>query len=86
MKLKEDFITYESDGEQILVCASGAFSGLARGNKTAAFIIECLKEDVSAEQIAEKMAQKYTGAPMDVMLNDVKSIIAKLREIGAIED
>lgn len=44
MKLKDTFITHMSNGEQILVDASGKFSGLIRNNETAAFIVECLKK------------------------------------------
>ena len=85
MKLKEDYITYETDGEQIMVCASGAFSGMARSNKTASFIIECLREDTTEEKIVEKMLEKY-DAPKEIISADVAKIIVKLREIGAIED
>ena len=85
MKLKEDYITYETDGEQIMVCASGAFSGLARSNKTASFIIDCLREDTTEEAIVEKMLEKY-DAPKEIISADVAKIIVKLREIGAIED
>lgn len=85
MKLKEDYITYETDGEQIMVCASGAFSGLARSNKTASFIIDCLREDTTEEAIVEKMLKKY-DAPKEIISADVAKIIVKLREIGAIED
>lgn len=85
MKIKEDYITYETDGEQIMVCASGAFSGIARSNKTASFIIECLREDTTEEIIVEKMLKKY-DAPKEIISADVSKIIIKLREIGAIED
>ncbi len=85
MKIKEDYITYETDGEQIMVCASGAFSGLARSNKTASFIIDCLRENTTVEEIVDKMLKKY-DAPKEIITNDVNKIIAKLREIGAIED
>ena len=38
MKLKESYITHDSDGEQILLDTSSSFAGLIRNNKTAAFI------------------------------------------------
>ncbi len=85
MKLREDFVTYDMNGERVLVCASGAFSGIARSNKTAAFILECLKEDTTVEKIVDKMEQKYQGAPREQMLRDVSVIIEKLREINAID-
>ena len=59
MKLKESYITHDSDGEQILLDTSSSFAGLIRNNKTAAFIVECLKEDITEENIVETMLEKY---------------------------
>lgn len=40
MRLKDGFITHESDVKQIMVAAGVArFSGMVRSNKTAAFIV-----------------------------------------------
>ena len=47
MKLKEGFITYVTDGEQLMVAAGRAadtFHGLVRSNESAAFIVDCLKK------------------------------------------
>ena len=85
MKLKSDFLTYESDGEQIIVSVSGAFAGLARGNKTTAFIVDCLKEETDQESIIAKMLEKY-NAPRELIEKDVNMVIEKLRSIGAIEE
>ena len=49
MKLKDTFITHMSNGEQILVDASGKFSGIIRNNESAAFIVECLKKETTVE-------------------------------------
>ena len=41
MKLKSDFITQEIDGTQFLVPVGGSsINGLARSNKSAAFIVD----------------------------------------------
>lgn len=85
MKIKEDFITHTMDDKQVLVDTSGHFSGLVRSNKTAAFIVDCLKEETTKEQIIEKMLAKY-DAPRDVIEMDVDKIIEKLRSIGAINE
>lgn len=58
MKLKDTYITHDSDGEQILLDTSSSFAGLIRNNKTAAFIVECLKEDTTEEKIVEAMFEK----------------------------
>ena len=49
MKLKDTYITHDSDGEQILLDTSSSFAGLIRNNKTAAYIVECLKEETTQE-------------------------------------
>ena len=54
MKLKDEFITYETDGDQIMVAAgTDSFSGLVRSNETAGFIVECLKEAVTEDDIVQ---------------------------------
>ena len=85
MKLKDTYITHDSDGEQILLDTSSSFAGLIRSNKTAAFIVECLKEDTTEEKIVEAMLEKY-DAPKDVLAKDVSAVIEKLRKVGAIDE
>ena len=86
MKLKDGFITHESEGEHITVSAGGsAFNGLIRSNKTAGFIVECLKEDTTEEAIVEKMLTLY-DAPRQVIASDVAKILADLREIGVLDE
>lgn len=83
MKLKEEFMTHESDGKQVLIDMEGNFSGLVRSNKTAAFIIECLKVETTQEAIIEKMLKKY-DAPKEVIAKDVSKVIETLQRIGAL--
>ena len=85
MKLKDTYITHDSDGEQILLDTSSSFAGLIRNNKTAAFIVECLKEETTEEKIVEAMFEKY-DAPKDVLAKDVSDVIEKLRKVGALEE
>lgn len=85
MKLKDTYITHESDGEQILLDTSSSFAGLIRSDKTAAFIVECLKEDTTEEKIVEAMLEKY-DAPKDVLAKDVSAVIEKLRKVGALDE
>lgn len=85
MKLKDTYITHDSDGEQILLDTSSSFAGLIRSNKTAAFIVECLKEDTTEEKIVEAMFEKY-DTPKDVLARDVADVIEKLRKVGALDE
>ncbi len=85
MKLKDTFITHMSNGEQILVDASGKFSGLIRNNETAAFIVECLKKDTTAEEIVDQMYEEY-DASKEVLLKAVNDVVLQLRKAGAIDE
>lgn len=88
MKLKDGFVIHNSDGEQIMVAVgemAKEFSGLVRSNKTAAFIVECLKEDTTKEKIVDAMLEKYEVS-RDVVEKDVEDILGKLRNVGAIDE
>ena len=85
MKLKENFITQEMDGEQIMVAAGGGFAGMVRSNATAAFIVDCLKTGTTKETILDAMEKKY-DAPRKVMADDVDMVITNLRKIGALDE
>lgn len=86
MKLKDGFITHEADGEQIMVATGEAgFSGMVRSNGTAAFIIDCLKESTTQEQLVEKLFAKYE-ASREVLAADVAKVLDNLRSIGALDE
>lgn len=86
MKLKGGFITHEMGDQQVMVAAGdAAFSGLVRSNKTAAFIVDSLKEETAKEKIVDTMAEKY-DAPRDVIERDVETILNMLRSIGALDE
>ncbi len=86
MKLKDGFVTQQMGDEQIMVATGAAhFSGLVRSNTTAAFIVDCLKEQTTKEQIVEKMLQKY-DVTADVATADVDKILAKLKSINALDE
>ena len=85
MKLKKEFVTYDTDGKQIMVSVdTKRFSGMVKSNETAVFIINCLKEETDADSIVEKMLQEY-DAPREVIAKDVQKVIDTLKEIGALD-
>ncbi len=87
MKLKDTFLIHESQNEKILIDASGEnFSGFARTNPTASFILECLKEETTADEIADKMLERYDGVTKEVVMKDIVKIVDKLKSIGAIDE
>lgn len=85
MKLKKEFITHTSGDEQLMISAGGSFNGMVRSNKTAAFIIDLLKEDTTKEAIVDKMLEIY-DAEREVIAADVDKVIDALLSIGAIDE
>lgn len=86
MKLKSEFVTYPVDDKEIMVgTGTSNFKGLVKMNATAAFIISCLKEDVSKEEIIEKVMMKYE-AEHDRVEKDVSHVLQVLNSIGALNE
>ncbi len=85
MKLKANFITYNTDSEQIMVSGDGDFNGMVRSNRTAAFVIDLLVNGTTRDGIVSAMLDKY-DAPRDVIERDVDKILDTLRSIGAIDE
>ena len=86
MKLKPDYLTQDIDDVQFLVpVGAGTFNGLIRSNKTAAFIVNCLKEETTKDQIVDAMCRKY-DAPRAEIAGDVDEILDILRSIHALEE
>ena len=86
MKLKDNFITHQYDGVQIMIGSEDTnFRGIVQSNATAAFIVDCLKQETTKEQIVQKLLEKY-DASEDIITSDVDSIISKLKTIGALDE
>ncbi len=64
MKLRCNYKTVELDGKIVAVPLSNAGSDntvMLRMNDTAAFILDCLKNDTTENDIVEKVLKEYTG-------------------------
>lgn len=86
MKLSEGYITYTIADEQLLVSLdSHRFPGMLRSNKTAAFIIDCLKEETSEDEILTRMKDKY-DVNDEKALSDIRKVVEQLRSIGALDE
>ena len=86
MKLKSDFLTQEIDDTLYLVpVGNEEFRGIVKNNKTAAFIINCLKEETTVEGILEVMQNHY-DVPEEVLTADITNALDTLRRIGALEE
>lgn len=88
MKLKKGFVTYVTDGEQLMVAAGPAakvFHGMVKSNETAAFIIDKLKAETTAQKIADALCETY-DVDSATALRDTNKVIDTLRSIGAIDE
>jgi len=86
MKLKSDFITQDIDDTQFLVpVGAETFSGIVRSNKTAAFIVNLLKEGTTEEEIIDALYERY-DAQREEIAADVREILNTLRDIHALEE
>lgn len=87
MRAKYEFEKVEMDG-QIMAVPVGAgtdeLHSLLRLNDTAAFILDCLKEETTEEAVIEKVRQVYTDADGNLEAF-VREYIEKLRESGIVE-
>lgn len=85
MKLNDNFIHHQLDGQSVIVPTAGAnFHGLVQGNKTLAAIAECLENDVTEEEIVDTLCARYNGDREDIKA-DVAEAVKRLSEIGAID-
>ena len=86
MKLKSDFITQEIDDTQFLVpVGAESFQGIVRSNRTAAFIVDCLREETTEEAIVDAMLARY-AVDRETVTADVREILDQLRSINALEE
>ena len=85
MKLDPRFLTHVTKGEHYLIAMGDVkFKGIVKNNNTAAFIVECLKQDVTEETIVKRLIEEYSEADPEIVRHDVENVIGKLRSIGAI--
>ena len=89
MKIKSGFVL-EKVGTGYLAVAVGArakdFAGLVRMNGTGAYFWELLsKNDMTREELLEKVLAEFEGVTEEQALSDIISFETKLRENGIIE-
>ncbi len=88
MKLKIEFIIKNVADKTVAIAVDGneaGFNGMLTLNDTGGFILGCLKEDITVEQIAKRFLEKY-DCTREQAVNTIENFIAKLREAGLIEE
>jgi len=88
MKLKNGMILDRAGGEYIAVAtgeASKIFNGLIRSNSTADFILHALINDTSEDAVVKSLLDSYEVSE-SIAREDVKKIVAQLREVGLLDE
>lgn len=65
--------------------ASKSFHGMIKLNSTGSKIWRCIEAGVNETAIADSLANEY-GIDPEQALTDVNAFIARMREIGIVED
>ena len=84
MHLKYNFQMMDLHNQTVAVPideSADGFHGVIKLNKTAAFVFNLLKEDITEEAIVDAMMSKYEGS-REQMEADVKTYIAEFEERG----
>ena len=81
MKIKSGFVLRDVAGKTFVVATgelSKTFKGMITLNETGKFIWNLLENDVTKEEIVDKMLEVYNGVERAVVENDVDVFIDKL--------
>ncbi len=85
MKLNDNFVLYDTgEGSVLISVGETEFSGVIHPNKTAEFIIHCLKNDIDKEEILDRLTERYSVS-RETASRDTDAILDKLRLIGALD-
>jgi hypothetical protein len=86
MKLNGNYLIHD-DGNTKYVVSTGStnFNGIARGNETAGFIIECLQSETTEDEIVSKMQENWDVSD-ELARRDVRKIVEQLRTMGAVDE
>lgn len=85
MKLNQHFVYHMLDGQAVIApTAKANFHGVVQGNKTLAAIAECLKSDVTEDEIVDTLCARFDG-DREIIKADVAEAVKKMKEIGAID-
>ena len=88
MRLNPEFVSQQIGDSTVLVPIGEAgkqFHGIVQLNSTAAFIVNCLKQDIDEEQIKAALAAEYEGSD-EQFTSSIQDPLDKLRECGALAE
>lgn len=87
MKLKYNLIVNEVAGKMVAVAVGddiNEFNGFVKTNAAGAEILEILKNDVTLEEIVEKMSAKYPDMDVAELKSNIEKFIENLINEGVV--
>ncbi len=88
MKLKEEFITYQTGENYVAVTANeenSVLNGMIRGNATTALILRALSRETTEEAIVDALLEEY-DIDRDTAAADVHRVVETLRDEGLLDE
>ena len=92
MRINNGYVVKEIAGKYVIIPVGQNvvdYKNMLHINDTAAFILECMKEDTTRENILAKMIEKYEAETEDdkaVLAKDLDEFIAAAIEYGVVEE
>ncbi len=87
MRLKQDYVVHYTGTEWMVVpTASCESQDVVSGNQTFGAIASLLKNESTKEEIAQRIRERFRVPEEVDVEHGIAGVVAKLREIGAIED
>ena len=89
MKLKYNMIINDVAGQKVAVAVGDDltnFAGFVKMNENAAFVFELLREEITEEEIVEKVSEAYKCEIDDTLKSDIHSLILSLKKEGILEN
>lgn len=84
MQIKDGFVLRQVAGQTMVIAtgeASKDFHGMVKLNETGSEIWQGLMDGLSEEEIAAKLAEKYT-VDVEKAAEDTREMLAKMKEAG----
>ncbi len=88
MKLKEEFITYQTGENYVAVTANeenSVLNGMIRGNATTVLILRALSRETTEEAIVAAVREEY-DVDRDTAVSDVHRVVETLRDEGLLDE
>ncbi len=86
MKLKDIFEEELIGADKVMVSLDDTIlNGIVRANETASYILSCLKNETTEEQIISNVCQRY-NVNVELAQKGVVKMLSQLRELNLIEE